>query len=176
MSKAILHTDGGARPTNPGHAGFACVVSVDGKKHELSRYIGWATNNHAEYTALIVGVKMARNLNATQIEIYSDSKLVVNQVLDKWACKDPKIRELCYRAQKTLNDLFPDSWSIHWVKRDMNVVADDLCTQAIKYGMSMNLFTGKATDGSIVDANQSASSARRVKFLAAAARRAQSSS
>lgn len=175
MSKAILHTDGGARPTNPGHAGFACVVNVDGKRHELSRYIGWHTNNHAEYTALIVGVKMARELDATQIEIYSDSKLVVNQVLGKWACKDKKIGGLCHQAQGLLNSLFPEAWSIHWVKREMNGHADDLCTQAIKYGMSMNLFTGKATDGNIVDPFQSPQSARAVKFLAAAARRAQSS-
>jgi ribonuclease HI len=176
MSKALLRFDGGARPTNPGHAGFACVVIIDGEPHELSRYIGWKTNNYAEYMGLIVGIKRAKSLGATELEIVSDSKLVVNQINGEWTVKDKKLSDLHAYALRHLSSLFPDSWVLRWEKRDSNTDADDLCTQAIKYGMTMNLFTGKSKDGKVVDPFQSPQSARAVKFLAATARKAQRSS
>ena len=69
MRTARATFDGGCRPKNPGYAGFAVVIDLDGEEHILSRLIGIHTNNWAEYTALIVAIKYARHLGAEQLEV-----------------------------------------------------------------------------------------------------------
>lgn len=139
--KAIIHTDGGARPTNPGHAGFCCVVEIDGEQHVISRYIGWHSNNVAEYHGVIVGLKYAAFLGATQVELITDSQLVKNHVLGKWKIKNTELKPFVYEVISLLESF--DKWSIKWVKREHNKKADGLCTSAIYAGMAKNPFVRK---------------------------------
>lgn len=143
--KGILYWDGGARPTNPGHAGFAAVVfGPESENWETpkicSRYIGIATNNVAEYTGLIVGIKFAYQLGIRDISIQGDSKLIVNQVLGLWQCKSDDLRPYFKDAKKLLDSLFYEAWEIKWIKRNCNGIADDYCTKAIWHGMNRNPF------------------------------------
>lgn len=145
MSHAIIHFDGGARPTNPGPAGFATVVefprrSSGQKANEIrvARYIGRHSNNYAEYAGLIVGIKTAIENGASSVEIYGDSKLVVMQVLGDWRCKNDTLKILCREARDLLEKSFPGKWTITHVKREHNSVTDALCTEAILSGRSQN--------------------------------------
>lgn len=147
MSIAIVHFDGGCRPTNPGHAAIGVVVYLNGedgqgqKGHHLSRYIGWRTNNYAEYTACLVAIKFAHQLGATGIRLKSDSQLVVNQIKGKWKINEASLRPFVNDCQRELKKRFPDNWEIDWWRRANNDVADRLCTEAINAGRNRNPFT-----------------------------------
>jgi ribonuclease HI len=143
--KAELYFDGGARPTNPGHAGFAALVWLHGESepHVCSRHISWASNNIAEYMGLVVGIKFAKELGATKLAIFSDSKLVVNQVKGEWRVKNDELRSLHGEAVKLLTKLFGDNWTIKCKKRTNNIEADIYCTKALYYGLNINPFTPK---------------------------------
>lgn len=144
--KAILAFDGGARPTNPGHAGFASLVWIDGSADPVvcSRYLGrYRTNNVAEYMGLIVGVKIAHELKATELIIHTDSKLIMNHVIGEWRCKSDDLKPLCRQAQKLLEKYFEQAWQFKWARRNKNIEADSYCTKAIWYGMNLNPFTPK---------------------------------
>jgi ribonuclease HI len=134
---AILRSDGGARPTNPGHAGFACALEIDGRVQILSRYIGTATNNYAEYCGLIVGLKWAYHEHRVRdIEAISDSKLIVNQVLGRWRVKQDDLKPLAAEALKMLKKF--DNFVLRWERRENNTEADAACTAAINWGRNLN--------------------------------------
>lgn len=142
--KAILSFDGGSRPTNPGHAGFAALVWLDGESDPVvcSRYLGNCyTNNVAEYSGLIVGIKLAHHLKATEIYIKTDSKLVMNHVTGDWLCKKDDLKLFRDEARRLLEKHFPGAWKFKWVQRAKNNEADDFCTKAIWYGMNLNPLT-----------------------------------
>jgi ribonuclease HI len=150
--KARVYFDGGCAPKNPGHAGFAVVVKMHGEKTKiLSRYIGWRTNNYAEYTGLIVGVKYAKELGAGSIEIFSDSQLVVNQVNGKWKVKSGEIRPLVTEARKLLTRYYPMAWELSWIPREKNALADHYCTLALNTGRNKNPWRRKKLPVKILD-------------------------
>lgn len=136
--RALAHIDGGARPTNPGHAGFAVVVEIEGRKEILSRYIGWRSNNVAEYFALITAIKYARHLGASELEVFCDSRLVVEQVNGRWRVQSDDLRPLNREARDLLFKHFPNAWSVEWCGRERNVEADNYCTRAIQAGRFRN--------------------------------------
>jgi len=143
---AKIYTDGGARPTNPGHAGFACVVKLDDNTdHTISRYIGWHSNNIAEYYGAIVGIKYAKFLGATRITLLTDSQLVRNHIEGNWRVKQPEIRPLHGEIMKLLDDF--DTWKVKWIERGKNQQADSYCTSAIYAGMLRNPFFLKRRNG-----------------------------
>jgi ribonuclease HI len=155
--RARANIDGGARPTNPGHAGFGIVIYLfpGGTLHVLSRYIGWRTNNVAEYMALITAVKYARNLGASELEVFCDSRLVVEQVYGRWRVHSDEIRPLNREARDVLSKLFPNAWKLRWVRRDANTEADRICGEAIQAGRFRNPYLRKhlkdQSPGKIVD-------------------------
>ena len=149
--KAVIFFDGGCAPKNPGHAGFAVVVRLDGKKHILSRYIGIHTNNFAEYTGLIVSVKYAKELGATSVEIYSDSQLVVKQINGEWKIKSDDVRPLAIQAKDLLMRHYPMAWELKWVPREKNVLADHYCTLALNHGRNKNPWMKKKRPERIID-------------------------
>lgn len=155
MVRAVAHIDGGARPTNPGHAGFGVVIYIDRDRYILSRYIGWRSNNVAEYFALIMAIKYARGLGATELEVISDSKLVVEQVHGRWRTRSDDLRPLISEARASLNKFFPAAWSLTWCPREENYEADAICSQAIQAGRFRNpwsrRFLKDSSPGSIVD-------------------------
>lgn len=132
MSRAdrvVVHVDGGARG-NPGPAGIGVVIS-DSDGSELARandYIGEATNNIAEYKALLLGLTQAR-AHGAEVEIVNDSELVARQVTGEYKVKSADLRPLHAQALDLLNEF--ERWSIRSVPRAENEPADLLVNDAI---------------------------------------------
>jgi len=128
--KVVVHVDGGARG-NPGPAAVAAVVSdPDGTViDEASATIGYATNNVAEYRALLLGLERARALGADEVEVVGDSELVAKQVQGVYKVKHEAMRPLHREALAKLGEF--RSWSIRTVPRARNAHADALVNQAL---------------------------------------------
>jgi ribonuclease HI len=129
----VLHVDGGARG-NPGPAAIGVVISEPGGDvvDELAERIGVASNNVAEYRALIRGLERARELGASELEIVGDSELVVRQVNGVYKVKHPAIRPLYEQAISALRTF--DRWRIRSVPRAENSRADALVNAALDAG------------------------------------------
>jgi ribonuclease HI len=128
--RVVVHVDGGARG-NPGPAAVAAVVSApDGTVlDEAAQRIGTATNNVAEYRAVLLGIERARALGATEIELVNDSELVARQLQGVYKVKHPAMRPLHLDATAALRDF--ERWSIRSVRREENAHADALVNQAL---------------------------------------------
>ena len=124
-----VFTDGGSRG-NPGEAGIGVYITDrEGKPLERRyKYLGVTTNNVAEYTGALYGIKRARELGATQVELHMDSKLVIEQLLGNWKIKNEYLRQLA-------NDVkYHSKWieiSFHWIPREQNKIADELSNKAM---------------------------------------------
>jgi ribonuclease HI len=130
MDKVVVNVDGGARG-NPGPAAIAAVVQdTDGQVlQEKGEKIGRATNNVAEYRALLLGIEMAEALGASELELVGDSELIVRQVEGKYKVKDAALRELHAEVKRALEPF--ESWSIRHVRRERNAEADRLVNEAL---------------------------------------------
>ena len=129
-TRVVVHVDGGARG-NPGPSGVGVVVT-DQRGAELARandYIGEATNNAAEYHALLLGLERARALGAREVAIVNDSQLVARQLTGEYRVKSDDLRPLHTAAMRALREF--DRWSIESVPRDQNELADALVNEAI---------------------------------------------
>ena len=128
--KVVLHVDGGARG-NPGPAAIGVVVSSpDGDVlEEVAETIGEATNNVAEYQALLRGVQRASALGATEVEIVNDSELVAKQLTGAYKVKHPAMKPLYAKAIAALGQF--DAWRVRSVPRAENARADELVNQAL---------------------------------------------
>jgi ribonuclease HI len=127
---ATLYADGGARG-NPGPAAIGVVLtdSTGADLDVISRTIGETTNNVAEYTALIEGLKLALERGVTDIEVKLDSKLVVHQLNGEWKIKSDALRGLAVEAKRLLNRFH--SSKVEHVARAGNAAADALVNQAL---------------------------------------------
>ena len=125
-----MKVDGGSRG-NPGPAAIAAVVvSPDGEVlEERSETIGKATNNVAEYRALLLGIERARKLGATEVELVGDSELIVRQVRGEYRVKDAGLQPLYAEVRKALEGF--ERWSIRNVPREENEAADALVNAAL---------------------------------------------
>jgi ribonuclease HI len=128
--RLVVHVDGGSRG-NPGPAAVAAVVaSPDGDVlEERSEVIGRATNNVAEYRALLLGIERARALGARELDLVGDSELIVRQVRGEYRVKDAALRELHAQVATALRGF--DRWTIRNVPREENAHADSLVNQAL---------------------------------------------
>ena len=133
MAKLTVNVDGGARG-NPGPAAIGVVVhGPDGAVlGECGERIGRATNNVAEYRALLRGIELAAEHGADELELVGDSELVVRQVEGRYKVKDATMRELHAEAKRALAAF--DRWSIRHVRREQNADADRLVNQALDAG------------------------------------------
>lgn len=128
--KLIVHVDGGSRG-NPGPAAAACVISSEAGE-TLARdteLLGTATNNVAEYRALLLGLRRAGELGASEIEVIGDSELVVKQVQGRYKVKHEAMRPLYLEAMRALRGF--ERWSIRAVPRAENAEADALVNEAL---------------------------------------------
>ncbi|HYG95808.1 MAG TPA: ribonuclease HI family protein [Solirubrobacterales bacterium] len=130
MSRLTVNVDGGARG-NPGPAAIGVVVrDAEGSVlEEVGERIGEATNNVAEYRALLRGIELAATHGATELELVGDSELVVRQVEGRYKVKNPGMKELHAETARALRDF--DSWTIRHVRRADNADADRLVNQAL---------------------------------------------
>jgi ribonuclease HI len=128
--KVIVHVDGGARG-NPGPAAAACVVSSPAGEvlGEHSQLLGSATNNVAEYRALLLGLAHARDLGASEVEVVGDSELIAKQVNGTYKVKHAAMRPLYLEAMEALRAF--ERWSIRTVPRAQNAHADALVNAAL---------------------------------------------
>jgi len=122
--------DGGARG-NPGPAAVAAVASDPGAGvlAERKAYIGEATNNVAEYRAVLLGLELARELGAASVEVINDSELVARQIEGRYKVKHPGLKPLYLEAMKALRQF--GSWSVRSVRRESNERADQLVNEAL---------------------------------------------
>jgi ribonuclease HI len=131
MKKIEIYIDG-ASSSNPGHAGSGFVILLNGEIiASRGFYIGVQTNNVAEYCALIYALKRIGDYveSPEDITIYSDSKLVVNQVIGTWKINHVNMAKLCQRV-KVLWKLYPKT-KLVWIPRIKNL-ADKFAKQASK--------------------------------------------
>ncbi|MDD5423606.1 MAG: ribonuclease HI family protein [Candidatus Omnitrophica bacterium] len=129
--KVFIYTDGGSRG-NPGPAGVGVVIMDDKKKKkikEMCKYIGEATNNTAEYSALICGLEEAIMLNADEIVVYMDSELVAKQLSGEYRVKNADIKPLFEKAVDILKKF--KSFEIKYIERSKNKEADKLANKAM---------------------------------------------
>ena len=128
--KARLFTDGGARG-NPGPAAYGYVLEA-GDGTVLAAHgerIGVATNNVAEYSGLVEGLRKAAELELSELEVVSDSELIVNQMRGAWKVKNDALRRL-WREAMGLATTF-DKITYSAVRREHNELADQLVNEAL---------------------------------------------
>lgn len=130
IDKVIIHTDGGARG-NPGPAGIGAVLTDESALlvAEVSEYIGEATNNQAEYKAVIAALEKAKALGAVEVNLFADSELVVKQLKREYKVKHPELLPL-YSKVYNLSLGFKKITYTH-VRREFNKEADALVNKAI---------------------------------------------
>jgi ribonuclease HI len=130
LKRLVLHVDGGARG-NPGPAAIGVVISdPDGETiEEFGERIGVATNNVAEYRAVLRGLERARALGATEVELIGDSELVARQLTGAYKVKHPTMKALHLEASRILSGF--GSWKIQTVPRAANADADALVNHAL---------------------------------------------
>ena len=128
--KVTVHVDGGARG-NPGPAAVAAVASSSEGETlgERNAYIGEATNNIAEYRALLLGLELARDLGASEVEVVNDSELVARQIGGEYKVKHAGLKPLFVEAMSELRGF--DSWAVRSVRREHNERADELVNEAL---------------------------------------------
>jgi len=130
VTKVVVHVDGGARG-NPGPAAAGVVISTPAGDviDEAAEAIGVATNNVAEYRALLLGLERARRLGATEVDVVNDSELIAKQVNGQYKVKHRDMKPLHAAAVKALDGF--ERWSIRTVPRAQNASADALVNQAL---------------------------------------------
>ena len=131
--KARLSTDGGARG-NPGPAAYGYVLEAeDGAVLAAhGEKIGVATNNVAEYSALIAGLEKALELGVGDVEVVSDSELLVKQMRGEYRVKNEALRELSTRAARLAREIGAVTYTA--VRREHNELADRLVNEALDAG------------------------------------------
>jgi ribonuclease HI len=128
--KIIVHVDGGARG-NPGPAAAAAVATTpDGDElAERKLYIGEATNNVAEYRAFLLGLELARDLGAEEVEVINDSELIARQIGGEYKVKHVGLKPLFAQAMGELRGFH--KWAVRSVPREQNARADELVNEAL---------------------------------------------
>ena len=129
-NRAVIYTDGGSR-SNPGPSALGVVVT-DGKGKvlkEYSHYLGEATNNQAEYEAVIFALQKAKQLKIKELEIRTDSELIGKQLLGEYKIKDPDLQPLFIKAWNLRLDY--DKVDMKIIPREQNKKADKLVNQEL---------------------------------------------
>ena len=128
--RVVVNVDGGARG-NPGPAAIAAVVATpDGEIIDrAAKVIGRATNNVAEYRALLLGIERAAAAGAAEVDLVGDSELIVKQVRGEYRVKDANLAELHAEVRSALGVF--ERWSIRHVRREHNAEADRLVNKAL---------------------------------------------
>ena len=132
MSVLVAYVDGGSLG-NPGPSGIGVVMdgATDGPL-KIAKWIGWQDNNVAEYLALLEALQCALGLKAHTLHVYSDSEVVVKQMIGEYACRSPRLYSLNWTCRKLARSL---KFSISHVRREENVEANRLANAAARRRM-----------------------------------------
>jgi ribonuclease HI len=132
-SELTVYIDGASKG-NPGPSGIGVIISRGGKPvQNIARYIGHATNNVAEYTALICGLLECSNLKADSIFVHTDSQLLARQINGDYKVRHPGILELYTQSRHLIAGF--KKFSIKHIPREENTGADKLANEAVKEGL-----------------------------------------
>jgi len=129
QSNTSIFIDGSSDSNENGGIGIV-LRTLDGKEILISRSVGKATNNEAEYRSLITAIEESLKKNFNNIEIYSDSELLVKQVNGQYKVRAANLRPLHVLVMKSIKKL--DNFSINWVPREENSLADKLAKKGSK--------------------------------------------
>ncbi|MGA1862334.1 ribonuclease HI family protein [Deferribacter thermophilus] len=126
-----IYTDG-ASSGNPGPSGIGFVIyNENGEKlKEYSEYIGLATNNIAEYSALIRALEFLKDKENLKINIFTDSELLVKQLKGLYKVKSKNLK---YLYEKVISLLSLFEYELHHIPREENKIADNLAKKAVEY-------------------------------------------
>lgn len=127
-TKAKAWIDGGSRG-NPGEAGCGIVLDLNGRHEQHSLYVGRATNNVAEYAALLAVLERALAAGASEIEVHSDSELLVRQMTGSYRVKQPHLQRLWLAGQQLARSF--TRFAVCHVPRAANAEADGLANVAM---------------------------------------------
>ncbi len=133
MTRLVVNVDGGARG-NPGPAAVGAVLRTeDGELvDERGERIGRATNNVAEYKAVLLGIELALEHGASELEVIGDSELIVKQIQGRYKVKNADLKPLHAEARGALAKV--GKWSIRHVRREHNARADALVNHTLDGG------------------------------------------
>ena len=128
--RVVVHVDGGSRG-NPGPAAAGAVASSSEGETlaERKAYIGEATNNVAEYHGLLLGLELARELGAEEVEVVNDSELIARQIGGEYKVKHAGLKPLFAQAMGELRGFH--KWAVRSVPREQNTRADELVNEAL---------------------------------------------
>jgi formyltetrahydrofolate-dependent phosphoribosylglycinamide formyltransferase len=147
----IAYTDGASRGNpGPAAAGFVLCDSAGTQLQARAFFIGQATNNVAEYTAVIKALEAAKQLAVEKIEIFSDSELFVRQVNGEYRVKSQQLKDLFRKTIELLGEF--KQWQVQHVPRKKNEQADRIVNQALDLGCDFEL--NVAADNSLVCSSQ----------------------
>jgi ribonuclease HI len=124
----IIYADGASRG-NPGKAAYGLIIHQPDKILRLGRYLGKATNNEAEYQALLAALKWASDHGVAKVTYYSDSKLVVEQINGRYKVKHPNLRGLFLEALALKRRV--GEFNVFHIRRENNTEADDLVNEIL---------------------------------------------
>ena len=126
----IIHTDGGSRGNpGPAAAGFVLTDPAGTQLQAKGIFIGRATNNVAEYTAIVKALEAAKQIGAKRVTVFSDSELLVKQVNGEYRVKSEQLRPLFQQARKLLGEF--ENWKVQHVAREKNKEADKLVNRSL---------------------------------------------
>ena len=127
----LLQFDGLAEP-NPGEASGGAIIYSPSREpiYETGEYIQYATNNVAEYTGLIIGLRLALEKGLTKILVEGDSQLVIFQIQGKWKVKNENIQKYYKQAVELVSQF--DFIAIRHIRRDLNKEADRITNEVVK--------------------------------------------
>jgi ribonuclease HI len=129
MEQLVAFVDGGSLG-NPGPSGIGVVI--DGAKSgplKIAKWVGRQDNNVAEYLALLEALQCAVSLKAAALHVYSDSEVVVKQMIGEYSCRSPRLYSLHWICRKLARGL---EFSISHVRREDNVEANGLANAAAR--------------------------------------------
>lgn len=127
VKEGSLYCDG-ASSGNPGRSGIGVVLKSEGNTYEMSESIGIATNNVAEYTALLRGLEKAKALRIEKLRIFLDSELLVRQILGEYKVKSEHLKGLYHNVMTHLKGF--KAYTIKHIPREQNNLADKLAKKA----------------------------------------------
>jgi len=129
MSDLVAHVDGGSHG-NPGPSGIGVVIeSPAGETTRISKWIGHQDNNVAEYLALLEALQHAVSVKARSLRVYSDSEIVVKQMMGEYACRSPRLYSLNWTCRKLARLV---QFSIEHIAREHNHEANELANDAVR--------------------------------------------
>ncbi|MGA3093917.1 MAG: GNAT family N-acetyltransferase [Dehalococcoidales bacterium] len=139
VKKLVIYTDGASRG-NPGPAAIGVVIQDESGRATvtISQCLGEATNNQAEYRAIIAGLEKALELGATHVELRSDSELVVKQISNRYKVKNEALKPLFLRVEALRSRLF--ALTVSYIPREKNTRADRLANQALDGKRTQDLY------------------------------------